>query len=654
MILSVISKRFLLVFVLGLVGLSTSCRRDTSQEQTKPAHQDVSHFQYQTRQVIPVVLQAGPERAHAAFALYTDDPAAGGRLLLASQLDPTGGWEQQISLPASLERVFFESRHMGLPGGFFLAVAHPGGIRWHAESAGRNVEASLLKAVAGAGKTTNSLHAYRFPTQNQNGVPKYLIQPRNTLSQAFLGAITASLPEGKPVPSYNATYLAQGNQTDLILEDSADVWVTFVHEGAGYRNTLGYYTYPVDQPPQQVRDIDTVHVLFPNVSFQGSGGGLQSGDRIHLGAFGAHTGIGWVLIQDAFRSGSVRTSSQHFYSKPDFNPEPQAADRQHTVLLYDAKRERIVIGFEDIARNSPSCDQDFNDAVFFASANPIEAVDRSRMPQVIESGQDTDGDRVPDQQDIFPNDADRAFEQYVPFEGGYGSYAFEDLWPSRGDYDFNDLVVDYNVRQILNRANELVSLQWTLVIRHIGASYHNGFGIALPLQRSDVSQLRGYQVRDNNIRLDARGLEQGHDQAVIIAFDDAWDHLNDTLQINLQLTQPVNLSNFNQAGLNPFMYANQNRSREIHLADRAPTALADTTLFGYASDETDASQNRWYRDAHGKPWALDISHAYAPPVEKTPIERAYRHFERWVQSRGTLFPDWHEAKNGYRDPALVK
>jgi LruC domain-containing protein len=28
----------------------------------------------------------------------------------------------------------------------------------------------------------------------------------------------------------------------------------------------------------------------------------------------------------------------------------------------------------------------------------------------------------------------------------YGTLAFEDLWPSTGDYDFNDQVVDYDLK----------------------------------------------------------------------------------------------------------------------------------------------------------------------------------------------------------------
>jgi LruC domain-containing protein len=634
-----------------MLGLLQGCSPDN--DPVGPAANP--SFDYATRRVRPVALAAEPALAGAAFALYTDAPGQGGRLLQEGRLDEQGRFDQRLRLPSSLGSVFLESRAVGLPGGFSIPLDGEGGFRWSLDDdRGKTQPLALNASRRSAGKTQSGPAHYRMPVFDQQGVPNNLLQPGDQLTHAFLSAMTASLPEGKPVPSYNPTYLASGNQTDLVITDSADVWVTFVHEGAGYKNTLGYYVYPLDSPPTTATQIDTVYILYPNVSFNGSGGGLQSGDKQYLGAFGPRTGIGWVLLQDAYRRGAVNTSQLHLYSNPDFNPEPQAEDRQHTVLLYDQTRERVVIGFEDIARDNAACDQDFNDALFFASANPIASVDRSRMPRLIEEGQDSDGDRVPDAQDAYPNEAAKAFNAYTPFENGFGSYAFEDLWPSRGDYDFNDLVVDYNYRQVLNRANALVSMEWTFVVRHIGASYHNGFGLAMPLTPSAVQSVQGQALRHGLVRTDARGLEAGQSQAVAMIFDDAFDHLGDTLRLQIALPQPVNLSNFNAAGLNPFVFANGQRGREIHLPDHAPTDLMDSSFFGRADDRSAPGRGRWYRDPSKKPWAMEISHAYAPPVETQPIEKAYRYFNEWVQSRGSRYPGWYEPKPGYRNSALVQ
>lgn len=82
-----------------------------------------------------------------------------------------------------------------------------------------------------------------------------------------------------------------------------DVWVTFVTEGAGYLNVLGYYTHPTNKPPDTPAAIDTITIIFPNVSLQGSGGGLRPGNKVNLGRFNAGTTITFALIADGWKNG---------------------------------------------------------------------------------------------------------------------------------------------------------------------------------------------------------------------------------------------------------------------------------------------------------------------------------------------------------------
>ena len=39
----------------------------------------------------------------------------------------------------------------------------------------------------------------------------------------------------------------------------------------------------------------------------------------------------------------------------------------------------------------------------------------------------------------------RADEHWYPAQDVDGTWAFEDMWPKRGDYDFNDVVVRYRL-----------------------------------------------------------------------------------------------------------------------------------------------------------------------------------------------------------------
>lgn len=224
--------------------------------------------------------------------------------------------------------------------------------------------------------TINAQNYQYLGSYSANGVPDYLEPIGDTVDVATLEMISSSLPESYPVPDYNPHYISSGYDTDLIIDDLADVWVTFVSEGAGYKNVLGFYTYDVNNPPATAPQPEDITIIFPNVSALGSGGGLVVGDKVKIGTFQPGTGIGWVLLANAWSSGSssVGNGLWQLFSNPDYNPEAQENLRHHNVLLNDPNNERIILGFEDIRRDYSSCDNDFNDAIFYVSANPYEAL----------------------------------------------------------------------------------------------------------------------------------------------------------------------------------------------------------------------------------------------------------------------------------------
>lgn len=217
-----------------------------------------------------------------------------------------------------------------------------------------------------------------------NGTPLYLEQPGDVVSQETMDMISNSLPEGFPVPDYNPHYISSGYDTDVILNDNADVWVTFVKEGAGYKNVLGFYTYDVNNPPLSAPLPEDITIIFPNASAAGSGGGLNAGDKVKIGTFSAGTGIGWVLLANAWNGSSqtVGNGLWQLYSNPDFNPEADPNLRYHNVLLNDPSNERVILGFEDIRRDYSTCDNDFNDAVFYVTANPYTAMQTTNFADV--------------------------------------------------------------------------------------------------------------------------------------------------------------------------------------------------------------------------------------------------------------------------------
>jgi hypothetical protein len=228
-----------------------------------------------------------------------------------------------------------------------------------------------------------ALGQYKYlSTFNAQGVPNNLTF--ETVSQRMLNNIAASLPESKPVPTYHPHYISN-TETDVKLDQEGEVWITFVAEGAGYKNVLGYYTYPLNNPPASAPPAKDITIVFPNVSANGSGGGLKAGDQVYLGKFPANTGIGWVLIADGFKNGTVTNGNWILYSTPQFNPEASASLKYHNVLLVDDVEQKIVMGFEDIRRDYSS-DNDFNDALFFITVSPNSAMLKANLNAVTESG----------------------------------------------------------------------------------------------------------------------------------------------------------------------------------------------------------------------------------------------------------------------------
>lgn len=202
-----------------------------------------------------------------------------------------------------------------------------------------------------------------------NGTPNYLESSGDNINVSTLELIDSALSETFQVPTYNPHYITSNYDTDIFLSSTSEVFVTFVGEGAGFRNVLGFYTYDASNPVSTAPSDEDITIIFPNTSRLGSGGGLLPGDKVSIGTFPAGTAIGWVLISNGWTGSSVGYGYWQLYSNPDFNPESDESKRHHNVLIKDDDNELIVLGFEDIQREVSWCDHDFNDALFYVTAS---------------------------------------------------------------------------------------------------------------------------------------------------------------------------------------------------------------------------------------------------------------------------------------------
>lgn len=259
---------------------------------------------------------------------------------------------------------------------------------------------------------------------------------------------------------------------------------------------------------------------------------------------------------------------------------------------------------------------------------------------------DSDGDGILDQDDAYPNDAEAAFELFTPSKYGKGTIAFEDLWPSTGDYDFNDAVLSYQAIAVLNADNMAVRLDLICNIKANGAGYNNGIGIEIEgLAPSQIESVSGSVLTENYISLNSNGTEADQENAVIILADDVDNILNETT-ISVNFVAPVSTSDLGIAPFNPFIIVNGERAKEIHLPYMNRTSLGNSSL-EFTGENKDTDGN--FISENGFPWAISIIHDFKVPKEKVDITSAYNFFSTWSESGGTSNVDWYKDNPGNRN-----
>ena len=263
-----------------------------------------------------------------------------------------------------------------------------------------------------------------------------------------------------------------------------------------------------------------------------------------------------------------------------------------------------------------------------------------------------------------------------------GTLAIEDLWPSEGDYDFNDLVIDYNFEITKNSIEQIEKIDVSFTLHAMGAGFYNGFGFTFPSVLSNqIIRVSGYQLKDYSIiNLASNGTESGQSQASIVVFDDCFDIMEhpgygtginteqwapyvqpETINIEIIFKEngqfapggPVTFQQLNIGHFNPFLIVNQQRGIEVHLSGFHPTDLADTYYLGQWDDDSKPFQNRYYVNEENYPWAINIPEIFDYPIERYDINTAYLYFKNWAESDGNLYPDWYKDYQGYRNTEYI-
>lgn len=297
----------------------------------------------------------------------------------------------------------------------------------------------------------------------------------------------------------------------------------------------------------------------------------------------------------------------------------------------------------------------------------------SRIRFSTESGLNPTGGAADGEVEDYPVAITRqdATTTYYPRENGFATLAFEDNWPLVGDYDMNDLVVQYRLSKKIS-GDQLVSVTLEGQVVAMGASYHNGFALRLSgLKREHIDESNiEYTINGANPRFSP--LEPERSDAILIVAEDLKDYATagescryyrteqgcgSAVQMQFSITAPmqpgVNASSLGEFPLDPFLFATPGLARnyvfgeapgrrfEIHLKNQAPTEAFQDNFFGRGDDSSNPVEGEYFVNANGMPWAMNIPYAWKHPIEYMDIKWAYPEFHEHVKSRGELKKDWY-------------
>jgi LruC domain-containing protein len=266
--------------------------------------------------------------------------------------------------------------------------------------------------------------------------------------------------------------------------------------------------------------------------------------------------------------------------------------------------------------------------------------------------QDADGDGISDGADLYPCDATASAVAYAPARGMHGLLQFEDQWPLRTDYDFNDVVVAYNYVLKQNAAGQTVSLRATFDVMALGGKFDNGLALHLPVSAGlagavtrtvDGGPVETLQLRTGDAEITvelSNNLREfyGHQADQINSLATSPAVSGSVLEVVIQFVSPVVLS----AGVAPFdlfVFRSGDETHEIHATKYCGSARMNQSLFGQGIDASTAT--RCFVDAGGRPFALDMSEQAMYPVEGADVALLYPAILDFAASGGLSSTDFY-------------
>jgi LruC domain-containing protein len=233
---------------------------------------------------------------------------------------------------------------------------------------------------------------------------------------------------------------------------------------------------------------------------------------------------------------------------------------------------------------------------------------------------------------------------YFPSASSFYLVGYEDLYPKKGDYDFNDLTVAYQVRYGLNSESEVATIRGTAYLITRGAGYNHDWHLRIQLPGNTTATFScttflvpgdDYSYQDcspsgsgfingsADIKVFSRTAEIFTDPGGEVFTNTLRDQsfvLGPKSTFRIDLDVPLPASSIGEAPFDPYLFVH-NTGEKIQLLQVNPA----------------------FKDADGFPFGMLMPVDWLPPLEYFSISTIYPLFDSFVASEGTENIDWYDT-----------
>lgn len=649
-------RRFWLACTMVIVvGISSCVDSDKDLYQEAPGA-EINTSNFSTIQKVQVEIDYSNSESRVPFSIYDGNPLIEGenttilkenvQALDGAWTDEQGKFTATVELPAYVSNVYIVSTspfaRQAIPGKIVNGV-----LKVSDTDEQLTTRASYRESTRFDRNRFNNLgwNTNLGSFDDRSGVIDYAYKgndPKLTLSKSEMNELRTTV--SKVLNTLGSCPEEYRTQADLYVEeDETAVVLTALRGWTCWNSSLGYYYYRYDQAPASLKDVK-VYAVFPNTqmiwnngSLQASPQGIKEGTAVQLKYFddpeypkgknfpkGYY--IGFILACNAwntyFTGFNSYTLTEGFYasSTKGFSTKVNSGIDVRTAMFKD-KNSNIAIAFEDFMD-----DQNFTDVVFSLKANP----EITNVPPVDE-------------------DLNTTIEKT-------GVYAFEDEWPKAGDYDMNDVLVQYTYQKVFNIFNEILSESFTFkTLYNKSTVFTNGLGFILSNEGN--AQSIEYFIRKENEKdfTVASGADKfTRESNAIILTDNVKTNPNAEYKVTFKYGDK-NSNKKQETSIDAFIYrpSKEGNRLEVHCPMKKPTSKVDTSLFGQYEDCSKPNEGIYYvsNQENIYPFAFYLSNANANDIaelknfdknEKESISEIYPKFIDWAKY-GTN-ADWYKKK----------